>query len=90
MTAALLVVEPFFLFASGHSCRCARCLSFIKNLQPLAETAEGGASVPELATLLTDCHADAGGDMHEADPGLGSILVLPTRATRTKSLDPTF
>ena len=56
----------------------------------LAETAEGGAAVSELTTLLTGCHAETRGEVFEAHPGLGSILVLPTRATRAKSLDATF
>ena len=90
MTAVLLFVEPFFLFASRHSCRCAWCLFLIKNLQPLAKTAEGGASVAELATLLTGCHAETRGEVYQANPGLGSILVLPARATRAKGLDATF
>ena len=90
MTAALLVVAPFFLFASRHSCRCARCIFVIKSLQLLAETAEGGAAVSELTTLLTGCHAETRGEVYQANPGLGSILVLPARATRAKGLDATF
>ena len=90
MTAVLLFVEPFFLFASRNFCGCAWCLFLIKHPQPLAKTAEGGASVSELATLLTGYHAETRGDVYQPNPGLGSILVLPTRATRAKGLDATL
>ena len=72
--------------AAGFSLRASRRARSRELLEPGPQPGERELAVAVLAPLVPGGHADAGGEVDEADPALGRVLMLATGSAGPEGL----
>jgi hypothetical protein len=84
----LLLLQSLLLLPPRNPGRYPRLFFSGELLELLAEAPQGESAVTMLAALFSRGRAYTTWKMNQPDAAFGHVLVLSTRSTRTKRLDP--